>query len=376
MMFTIVITAYKRANSLERLLNSLISTYEIDEKINLIISLEAESSDSVITLAKQFEWELGMKEIIQHEKKMGLINHFIWAGDRCLDLGVVLFLEEDAVVSPVIFKQLEKMIPFYENDEEIAGISLYSNPSNELTLKIFEQVEDGNDVYFFQHPYMGNVWYPKKWKKFAEWYKTYIPNKSNVPEKIADWDQSFKRIFIQYLVENNLFMVYPRCSLVSDSADGGLHVTNRKDTKAKLQCAYKPMKLVHIQDSLSVYDAFGEIDVDVLKRVNPELREYDFVCDINCQKKYESNTIVLTNRRVRKSILTYDDCYKPMEVAALLNYHGNGLSLAFARDIVESRQKYLNRCQYEDIIHHYPIRKRTIIELAKDKFLKIRNLRR
>lgn len=370
-MFTIVITAYKRENSLRRLLNSLNNAYGIDKKINLIISLEADSSELVIALAKQFEWKYGLKEIVQQEKKLGLVNHFIWAGDRCLELGVVLFLEEDAVVSPVIFKQLENLIPFYKQDEQIAGISLYSNPNNELTLKSFEQVEDGNDVYFFQHPYMGNVWYAEKWKKFKEWYKTYIPNKTIVPEKIGAWEQSFKRIYIQYLIEKKLFMVYPRCALVSDSADCGLHVGERKDTKAKLQCAYQPMKLVKVKESLAVYDAYGELSVEVLKRVNPDFKKYNFICDINCQKKYENDAIVLTNRKVRKSILSYDDSYKPMEVAALLNYRGNGLSLAYASDIIEDRHDYLNRCQYEDVIHHYPIRKRTVIQLVKRFFLKL-----
>lgn len=359
-MLTIVITAYKREDSLKRLLHSLNNTYGINRKINLIISLEAGSSELVIALAKQFEWKYGSKEIVQQQKKLGLVNHFIWAGDRCLELGEVLFLEEDAVVSPVIFMQLDTLIPFYEKDEKIAGISLYSNPNNELTLKIFEQIEDGYDVYFFQHPYMGNVWYPEKWKKFKEWYKTYIPDKTIVPEKIGAWEQSFKRIYIQYLIEKKLFMVYPRCALVSDSADCGLHVGERKDTKAKLQCAYQPMKLVQMKESLAVYDACGELCVDVLKRVNPDLRTYNFVCDINCQKKYGNDTVVLTNRKVKKAILSYDDSYKPMEVAALLNYRGSGLALAYARDIIESQYDYMNRCQYEDVIHHYPDRKSVV----------------
>lgn len=365
-MITVIISAYKRDKSLFRLLTSLKNAYCNGIPVDLVISLEGGCTDSVRKLAENFYWVYGKKRVIYHDEQLGLIQHFIYVGDLTSLYGDILFLEEDAIVSPYIFMYLNQMIPFYRDDPDVAGISLYNDPNNEMTQRIFTQVNDGSDVYFFQHPYMGNVWYENKWKLFKEWLKTYQPLNVNIPQKIASWTKSFKRIYIQFLVENDLYMVYPRFSLVSDCADSGLHVGHRIDTKAALSCGFSPMKMVKFCDSNSIYDAYFDLDIRCIKSKNKEISKYDFINDINGLKNIHDDDLVLTNRKVKKYIMSFDDSYKPIELAAVLNIKGDGLYLAYAQDIIESQSSYSNRCQYNDILRYYPVRRRTVLLLLKN----------
>lgn len=371
-MFTIVIIAYNRHESLRRLLNSLSQSCPIETDINMIISLEGGSSEEVKNIANEYMWEYGNKTVVFQNEQLGLVKHFIWAGDQTYKYGNVLFLEEDAIVSPMIFKCLQQMIPFYENDQYVTSISLYNNLSNELTLRMFSQIEDGSDVFFFQHPYMGNLWFPKWWDEFKKWFSTYTPNTLGLPDKIVSWEKSFKRIYIQFLVERGLYVVYPRVSLVSDSADTGLHVTRRNNTRSNLLCEYSPLRLIRIDKSCAIYDAYGDIEPRCLKRLNPILENYDFVNDINGLKHLTKDDIVLTCRKVSKHIISFDGYYKPIEIGAALNLQGDGLYLCYASDIIESQSDYLNHCQEDDLKMYYPIRRRTILSLFRDFFVRKR----
>lgn len=369
-MFTIVITAYKRHQSLKRLLYSLSAVNPIDVSINLIISLEGGSSEEVKRIANEYSWKYGEKTVVLQKEQLGLVKHFIWAGDQTYKYGNVLFLEEDAIVSPLLFKCLQQMIPFYEDDKHVTSISLYNNLSSELTLRIFSQIEDGSDVFFFQHPYMGNLWFPKWWDEFKKWYSTYTPKSSGLPKKIISWNKSFKRIYIQFLVEKKLYVVYPRISLVSDSADTGLHVKRRINTRPHLLCGFSPLRLIKIDDSCAIYDVFGDIEPRCLKRLNPKLNDYDFINDINALKDIAKDDIVLTCRKARKHIISFDGYYKPIETGAALNLQGDGLILCHASDIIESQSDYLNHCQEDDLRMYYPVRRRTVLSLFQDYIIR------
>ena len=58
----IIVVAYNRPSSLQRLLNSLTrADYSVYDSINLIISIDYSNSAEVISIAKNFSWQFGQK---------------------------------------------------------------------------------------------------------------------------------------------------------------------------------------------------------------------------------------------------------------------------------------------------------------------------
>ncbi len=335
----IVITAYNRAIPLKNLLTSL-SSIKCDREIPLIISIDNQGNEEVIKISKDFEWHHGEKKIIIHKEKLGLRGHFIWAGDQSINYENVVFLEDDLCVSPYIVKYAEKLIEFYSSDQLVAGASLYNPHLCEFNGCKFYQVQDGYDVYFFQHPYWGNIWMKDKWIEFKDWLKKYKPNYSILPERINQWNEtSFKKIYIQFLAEKGYFMVFPRVSLVTNMGESGIH--SKKDYNqfhVPFYLAWQDPKLCNCVESIAKYDVFFEIVPETIKMFNPSLRKYDFTVDLQGLKKNFNTQYVLTTRKVKSSILSFSDSMKPIEGNLLLHSQGVGISLSNKHDIIFNKK--------------------------------------
>ena len=76
----IVVVAYNRDKALAKLLNSL-KRIETNINVPLVISIDGGGTEAVNKIANDFEWQYGEKKVIIHEK-LGLVKHFIWAGDQ------------------------------------------------------------------------------------------------------------------------------------------------------------------------------------------------------------------------------------------------------------------------------------------------------
>ena len=170
MTIAIVVVGYNRPKALEDLFLSL-SKIETEREVPLIISIDNKGTEAVNRLAEQYEWAHGPKEVIIHQQKKGLVKHFIWTGDQTEKYDVVIFLEDDLLVSPQIVNYVEKVAEFYEDDDRVAGASLYNPIINEITGGRFYQLDDGYDNYFLQQPYWGHVWFKKPWAEFHEYLK-------------------------------------------------------------------------------------------------------------------------------------------------------------------------------------------------------------
>ena len=107
MTIAIVVVGYNRPKALEDLFLSL-SKIETEREVPLIISIDNKGTEAVNRLAEQYEWAHGPKEVIIHQQKKGLVKHFIWTGDQTEKYDVVIFLEDDLLVSPQIVNYQEK----------------------------------------------------------------------------------------------------------------------------------------------------------------------------------------------------------------------------------------------------------------------------
>ena len=141
-MLAIVITAYNRALPLQSLLNSLNNIDNCGLNIPLVISIDNNGTKEVKKVAEEFNWKYGIKEIVIHNEKLGLVKHFIWAGNQTKRFENVIFLEDDLLVSPELVNYATQLISFYKDDDEVAAASLYNPILNEETGTKFYQLED------------------------------------------------------------------------------------------------------------------------------------------------------------------------------------------------------------------------------------------
>lgn len=358
-MLGIVITAYNRATPLADLLTSLNNVLVDDgRQIPLVISIDNQGTKDVNQVANDFKWKYGPKEVVIHEKKLGLVKHFIWAGDQTERFDNVLFLEDDLIVSPDIINYSLQLSNYYSKHIQVAAASLYNPILNEGTGTRFYQLVDGYDVYFLQHPYWGNIWFKDKWCEFKKYLDTYSEKKALLPPHIALWTESFKKKYIQFLIENNYTVVTPRVSIVSNNGCMGLHNDKLPFMyQAPIQQHKNTYNFCGLEDSISIYDAFEEISPDVLKRLNPLLCEYDFTVDINGTKQLSTikTEYVLTSKKTSVPKLSFTSLMKPTEQGIVYNLQGDkGLSLCKTSDVIEDPSYYKFR-KWNDIEKNYDI---------------------
>jgi len=355
MEIAIIVVGYNRPHALKNLLGSL-QKIRTKRNVPLIISIDNKGTEEVNLIAENFEWEFGRKEVIIHQQKKGLVKHFIWTGDQTEKYDVVIFLEDDLLASPEIINYVEQVAAHYYDDERIAGASLYNPHINEITGGKFYQLEDGYDNYFLQQPYWGHVWFKKPWKEFHEYLKEYKENREILPDSISEWEGSFKKIFIQFLIEKNKFIVTPRTSLVTNNGVPGLHSAPRECYfQSPIQLEERSYRFSNFTDSKAIYDASYEILPQILKRYNSLLEKYDFIVDVNGTKKNIQKNYILTTKRTKHSIMTFSSLMKPTELSVVCNQDGNKkLVLSKVCDVIEEESFYKRR-RFNDIQKNYPV---------------------
>lgn len=368
---TIIVLAYNRPHALNNLFDSLLLLKTNGETVNLVISIDNQGTDEVNCLAKNFEWPFGKKKIIIHEKRLGLKAHFMFSGDVTEEYGNVIFLEDDLIVSPYMLDFCDAYLNNYMDDDRIAGASLYNPILKEGTGCKYYQIDDGADVYFLQQPYWGNIWTKAKWSLFREWYKTYKLNNAILPKHVVTWkDSSFKKVFIQYLIETDRYFVTPRISLLTNNGETGLHNTIAKyQYQCNMMMGHKQYAMPSMDDSKSLYDAFFEIKPEILKKENPELADFDFYVDIYKQKLLDLNaSYCLTTRECTNPAIEYNCQMKPIELATMIGAKGKGLYLVKPQNILN---KEYNRgfLLFEDMISNYMVDFKAATLLMKMKIM-------
>ena len=368
-MIAIVITAYNRPAPLERLLKSLLKI-RVDEEIPLIISIDNGGTDEVNKVANSFEWPYGKKIVNIHKEKLGLVKHFIWTGDKTKEYENIIFLEDDLLVSPEVVDYTKQVVEFYKNDSRVAAASLYNPIFNEAAGTRFYQIQDGFDAYFLQQPYWGHIWMRDKWSGFKEFLGSYVENKEILPPNIASWKESFKKKFVQYLIETNKTVVTPRVSLVTNSGIGGLHSGDLYHYQSELMIEKKKYRLPSLEESKARYDSFEEIEPEILKLYNPELSHYDFEVDINGLRNSYKHDYVLTSRPTQNALFTYSSFMKPSELSVVLGISSDkGLALTKKSDIIK-KKSHLAENRYKDYLKNYYLGVYPTLYLIRD-YIKI-----
>ncbi len=352
----IVIVAFNRLHSLERLLEATQNANYEDGFPDLIISIDySESHQAIIkTIADAFEWK-GNKKVIAHKENLGLKAHIFFCADMSTLYHSVIILEDDLYVTPAFYNFSQNALNACEGHEEIAGIALYNNTHNEAVALPFEAVKTDGDFYLMQVPCSwGQIWTQKQWENFKNWYHaSYSSDNLNLlPKGIRNWsEKSWKKPFFLYLRETKKFFAYPYVSYAMNLNEQGTNV-NSKDFKflngLKLGTQVTPQ---NFNKNMPKYDMAYEMLPEYLNRWTHALKDYDYEIDFYGSKLdgYEEDQWVLTALEVTN----FEKCYgielKPIELNVIYNIQGKSIFLSQKKHIksIKPNQQLLK--------YHYPI---------------------
>ncbi len=329
---TVVIAAYNRPDSLLRLLDSLKKAkFKEDVIVNLIISIDYSEDTRVFEIAESFNWKQGNKQIIKHEKNLGLKAHILFCGDMTNEHDNIILLEDDLYLSRFFVDYCLKTIEQFSGDKKIAGISLYNHVYNETKKLPFDALKNSrSDVYFMQLPSSwGQIWTKSQWNDFKDWLKKNEDGKvSGIPSNIENWpSNSWKKLFTAYMVHQNKYFVYPFESLTTNFGDPGVNFWG-KSTKyqSKLLDYEKNYCFVSFENSQAVYDAFCE---NVRLEKNIDLDKEICIDLYGCKTKtYAEYEYVLTTLPLDLEVYkSYSLELKPWELNIHKELKGNEIKL-------------------------------------------------
>jgi hypothetical protein len=343
----IVIVAYNRTETLLRLLSSIDNAI-IPENTTLIISIDGGGDALVREIANNYIWRFGEKIIKAHKQNLGLRNHIIECGDLALKYDGIILLEDDLYVSPFFYNYVIETSNFFNRDEAISGISLYTHNYCETAQLPFRPISTSKDVFFLQlASSWGQFWSNSHWSSFKEWIgenedKLNKPDKL-VPQAIQDWpNSSWKKLYIRYMINKNKYFVYPYLSLTTNFGDYGAHHSGDNHFQVPILMENKKYNFCKLDESIAVYDAYCELMPHCYQAISPNLAKYDLSIDLYGTKPLNGITSkhIITSKKVKRPIASYGKRMYPHELNPLLNVLGHVFHLSDTENVIKSEYKY------------------------------------
>jgi hypothetical protein len=339
----IIVVAFNRPKSLERLLSSINKSIFPKGEVPLCICIDYQDSDAnrdVVQMAEDFAWNFGPKEVIHQTENLGLKAHVLKCGDLSERFGSIIMLEDDLYVSPAFYTFSYEALAFYKNREKVGGISLYNHKVNISNLVPFEPITDNSNVFFLQiASSWGQAWNRNQWGAFREWLvlNPFIQEDVFMPEYIKKWpNSSWLKHFINYLVDQDKYFVYPRIGLSTNFGDSGEN-NKKASTFFQVPLLQEERKFAFntIEKSLSVYDSFFEINSDVLKRMNPRLNDYDFSVNLYGLKPINKilEDFILVKGEFNDPEYSFPMSLKPIDLNVASGLKGKGIALVYIDQI-------------------------------------------
>jgi len=361
----IIIPAFSRPDALKRLLGSVNEArFNGSDTPELIISLDGGADQKVTEIADAFEFKHGIKRVIKREENLGLDNHILWCGDQSQKYGSIILLEDDIYVDKYFYEYARKAVQFYQDDKRIAGIALYSPKYCQITKLGFEPMRNGYSVYFKQNVCTwGQAWTAKQWSGFREWYshsdEKEIDKNDAIPKTVKSW-KSWDKFFSAYMVDKNLYFVFPYISYSTNCADpGGVHMSKGSDRfHVPLSAKERPERdyyFCSFDTSTVKYDAFSETEA---KEVYDSLNISSADLDIDIygikpmsllKKKY-----VLTSKKCKHPIQVFRLGFRPVEKIVMYpvtdyqpgSYNRNFVYLAETENILAEKRPFFEQVNY------------------------------
>lgn len=366
----IVIPAFRRPHALKRLLNSVAVAHYPDESVNIILSLEYGSDEEVIKIAERFQFPSGNVNVIRQEQHLGLRNHIVKCGDLTQEYGSVIILEEDLIVDPWFYVYAQKALNEYKEEPRVGGIALYAPEFNEFADLPFEPLKSDLDTYFMKIGCSsGQAWSDIHWKAFKKWYSITDSLQIREDYRLPDWvrflwkESSWKKYYSGWLVDKDLYMVYPYISYTSNCSDsGGTHLFG---STALQQVKFRhpsresdPFKFSAFDEHAIKYDSFMEICGGLKNLIDGiSIESSDVEVDLYGTKSIEllqKKEWSVTSKPVYKAEATFPLAYRPLELNLI--HKGDKASepfFSYSRSIDIKPAKRLSRRRYFALAQYF-----------------------
>ena len=368
----IVVVAYNRARSLNRLLHSLDGANYDDQNVSLVICIDyadSEANREVKKIASEFVWRHGEKSVIAQAENLGLRKHVLACGDLSEKYGSIIMLEDDLTVGPEFYRYSKAALNFVSQDGEIGGVSLYDHRTNFVCRLPFAPLYDGHNNYYLQiASSWGQAWTSQQWRAFKNWYsgldeneQKKVPDQAPIPTVVINWPAtSWLKYFIWYLAANQKFFLYPRFSHSTNHADAGANI--HKGTVAwqvPLTMCQKTFTFSKLDESMAVYDSFFEVLPSRLKKLADNLSEFDFEVDLYGTKRLNAirSTHLLSSRPCSSAKHRFNLTIKPLEANFVGTTNSDGqeqvFSLGAAKDFDGSSVSKLSYRNFRVLQYFY-----------------------
>lgn len=329
----IITVNYNRPDSSMRLLDSLSRAFYDEDKVDLIISVDkGKNQKIIIDCAERYKWNNGEKIIKKYDRKQGLRAHILQCGDYTQIYDAVIVLEDDIVVAENFYRYAKQMINYYEEDDRIAGISLYSFQVIQRAGRFFAPINNGYDVFLMQVAQSwGQCWTKEMWKGFMKWYNNNNEDvllDEKIPYYITTWNnQSWLKYYNRYIIEMQKFFVYPYISLSTNNSEEGEHrnyIIN--DYQVPMLSGKMEYRIPHFDEAVK-YDPFFErigIESSIFKDIKGKK-----LLDLNGSRILYGDADIL----ISTNILPYEIIkkialkYRPIENNCLFPVEGEGIYL-------------------------------------------------
>jgi len=324
----IVAVAYNRKKSLDRLLKSLNNaSYPSGANVHLYISIDYSENNTITELANSFKWKHGPVEVLKHKQNLGLKKHILKCGSLLERYDALIMLEDDLYVTKNFYQYSSQAVEFYKESKNIAGISLYNHEVNVYNHEPFNPIKEDSDIYFFQMPSSwGQIFLKDKWKDFTNWLSNENSVESfEVPDKMKKWpESSWLKLYASFMVDQNLFFIYPHLSLSTNFNEVGTNVTiNNTTYQTKLYHPTKTtFKFTTFSSSCSVYDIFFE-SISIKNKLNFDFPGIEI--DFYGEKPLKSNFLLSSKPLNFKVIREYSLSLRPYEYNITNNIKGTGI---------------------------------------------------
>lgn len=332
--FAIVLVCYNRLHGLRRLLKSLeFADFDNRNDIHLVFSIDYSGTNEVRTFAEEYNWNHGIKHIRAFESRQGLKKHILSCGDYTEQFDIVVVLEDDVYLSDSFYRYAYSAAEFYENDDHIAGISLYSFQKNWLDWPLrFEPQRYGDyDAFFLKVAQSwGQVWTKEKWLPFKEWLSEnsdFTIDNEDVPSYLLTWpESSWLKYHDKYLIKTNKYFVYPYVSFSTNFSDAGEHsqfIT--ADHQVELLFGKREFLFPHFENDCIRYDQY--MDREGLEKWL-EVEDGSVSIDFWGTKPPTKQRYLLSlESRPYKIIKSYQLSLRPIELSVIQNVNGQGIYL-------------------------------------------------
>ncbi len=326
----LIAVGYNRLHSIKRLLNSLNDAIYPKDDIPLVVCIDASNNQQLYNYVKEYNWKHGDKYVIIQHKRLGLKEHIFKCGDLSIHFRAIVLFEDDIFASPYFYKYVMAAVNEYESEDRIAQISLYCNETNGYIGLPFKPLNTGFDTFLTQDvSTWGECWTDKMWKHFKDWLsynKKFMISNLDIPEQIKSWENAWSKYFIEYVIANNKYILFPYQSLTTNFSDAGTHI-GVSDNSVQVNLMFGDKKyLMPSFDKMEKYDSFFN-NIKISEWIGIELNK--LCIDLyGVRKNVMNKEYILTCRDLKlKKISSFGLKLRPIELNIKYKIPGNDIFL-------------------------------------------------